>query len=407
MTLSTPRYSGELLSADQAAARLGVRKATLYAYVSRGLLTAVADPAQTRQSRYPAWEVDRLRQGRRDRPRATPELQGTLFDGLPLLDTQLTGVVDGDIVVRGRSLVPWARQVSLEEAAAVLWGVRPEAAFSGPAPLLPAVWHTMADQLQDADPASRAVALWGVAMPHLIGGVHLQGDDLAAALGRHLRVFVACWLAKAPADTPLHLQVAQAWRVPEPGHDALRLALVLCADVMSNLMGLSSRRVASGQGSLAACLLASLTYGFARLSGGEFEAVEAMFDEVEATGSLASVAAAHRARGDALPGIHHHLFVRGDPRAAALVQAATALGSEAASWLAPEADGSPMHPTLDFGLVALRRALKAPRQAALMLAHLPRAAGTMAQALEQRAHGRRMWVQARYVGPRPGRAVPR
>lgn len=31
MTLSTPRYSGELLSADQAAARLGVRKATLYA----------------------------------------------------------------------------------------------------------------------------------------------------------------------------------------------------------------------------------------------------------------------------------------------------------------------------------------------------------------------------------------
>jgi len=407
MTLSTPRYSGELLSADQAAARLGVRKATLYAYVSRGLLTAVAAPGQTRESRYPVWEVDRLRQGRRNGRRSAPPLPGTLFDGLPLLDTELTGVVDGDIVVRGRALVPWARQVSLEQAAAVLWSVRAEAAFSGPAPVLPDAWHRAAEGLQDADPASRAVALWGLAMPHLNGGVHLQGDELAAALGQHLRVFVGCWLAQAPDVTPLHLQVAHAWRVDDAGHDAVRLALVLCADVMMNLMGLSGRMVASVQGSLAACLLASLTYGFARLSGGEFEAVEALFDELEDTGSLAQVAASYRARGEALPGIHHQLFPRGDPRAAALVQAAAELGSTAATWLANAADGPPLHPTLDFGLVALRRALKAPRQAPLILAHLPRAAGTLAQVLEQRAQGQRMWVQARYVGPVPGRAAPR
>ncbi|MCB1994508.1 MAG: excisionase [Burkholderiaceae bacterium] len=407
MTLSTPRYSGELLSADQAAARLGVRKATLYAYVSRGLLTAVADPGHTRESRYPVWEVDRLRQGSRASRRAAPPLPGTLFDGLPLLDTALTGVVEGDIVVRGRSLVPWARQVSLEQAAAVLWNVRAEAAFSGPAPLLPEAWYRTAEGLQDADPASRAVALWGLAMPHLNGGVHLQGDELAAALGQHLRVFVGCWLAQAPDVAPLHLQVAHAWRVHEAGHDAVRLALVLCADVMTNLMGLSARMIASVQGSLAACLLASLTYGFARLSGGEFEAVEALFDELEDTGSLAQVAASYRARGETLPGIHHQLFPHGDPRAAALVQTAAELGSNAADWLANAADGSPLHPTLDFGLVALRRALKVPRQAPLMLAHLPRAAGTLAQALEQRAQGRRMWVQARYVGPVPARAVSR
>lgn len=330
-----------------------------------------------------------------------------MFDGLPLLDTALTGVVDGDIVVRGRSLVPWARQVSLEQAAAVLWGVRAEAAFSGPAPRLPAVWHRTAAALQDVDPASRAVALWGLAMPNLNGGAHLTGDELAAALGQHLRVFVGCWLATAPDDAPLHRQVARAWAVPEAGHDALRLALVLCADVMTNLMGLSSRMIASVQGSLATCLLASLSYGFARLSGGEFEAVEALFDELEDAGSMAPVVASYRARGEALPGIHHQLFPRGDPRAAALLQAATDLGSNASAWLATAADGSPLPPTLDFGLVALRRALKAPRHAPLVLAHLPRGAGTLAQALEQRAQGRRMWIQARYVGPLPGGAVRR
>jgi citrate synthase len=31
--------------------------------------------------------------------------------------------------------------------------------------------------------------------------------------------------------------------------------------------------------------------------------------------------------------------------------------------------------------------------------HMARSVGMLAQALEQRLHGRRMWVQSRYVGP--------
>jgi citrate synthase len=401
MALSTPRSTGELLSADQAAARLGVRKATLYAYVSRGLLTAIPDPKEPKRSRYPAFEVDRLRLGARVRNRAAPQPSTTLFEGLPLFDTELTGIVDGEIVVRGRALVPWSRQASLEEAAALLWNTRTEAAFAAPAPVLPELWHRTAEAMQQADPVARAVTLWSLAMPHLNGGIHLQGDELAAALGQHLRVAFACWLAQAPSDQPLHLQVAGAWGVRAPGHEALRQGLVLCADMMTNLMGLSSRMMASVQGSLAACLLASMGYGFVRLSGGEFEAVESLIDEVEATGTLASVAASYRARGEALPGFNHYLFVRGDPRAAALLQLAASLGWGSADWLPAAPDGSPMHPTLDFGVVALRRALKAPRHAALAITHMARSAGTLAQALEQRQYGRRMWVQSRYVGASP------
>lgn len=407
MPLSTPRSTGDLLSAEQAAARLGVRKTTLYAYVSRGMLTAIPDPKQPQRSRYPAFEVDRLQQGARARSRAAPQPSATLFEGLPLVDTELTGIVDGEIVVRGRTLVPWARQASLEETAALLWNVRTEAAFAAPAPVLPELWHRTAEALRHADPVARAVTLWGLAMPQLSGGVNLQGEELAVALAQHLRVAFACWLAQAPSDAPLHLQVARAWGLPAQGHDALRQALVLCADVTTNLMGLSGRMLASVQGSLAACLLASMSYGFIRLSGGEFEAVEALFDEVEAIGSLESVAASYRARGETLPGFHHHVFVRGDPRAARLLQLAATLGSQAAGWLPAAQDVSPMHPTLDLGVVALRRALKAPRHAALTLTYMARSAGTLAQALEQRQHGRRMWVQSRYVGPSPTAAVGR
>lgn len=399
MAPTAPRSTGELLGADEAAARLGVRKATLYAYVSRGLLTAVPDAQQPKCSRYPAFEIDRLRQaalGRRQPPAAGVR---TLYDGLPLVDTALTGAVDGQIVLRGRPLVDWARHATLEETAALLWGCTPQAAFGGPVPVLPAPWQRTAAALRGTDAPSRLVALWGLAMPQLEGGSHLQGDALAAALGRHLRVAFACGLGRQPDAAPLHRQVAQAWRLPVAHHAALRQALVLCADVMLNLMGLSGRMMASVDGSLAACVLATLGYAFVRLSGGEFEAVEALFDEFEAVGRPAAVAAAWRARGEVMPGFHHVLFPHGDPRAAALMQLAAEAGSPAPGWVRTLQGAQPLHPTLDFGLVALRRAIGAPRHAALLLVHMARCTGVLAQAVEQRAQGERMWVQSRYVGP--------
>jgi citrate synthase len=59
------------LTAAEAAAALGVRRATLYAYVSRGLLRSESDPGR-RGRRYPAPEVEALRrrvEARRDPPR--------------------------------------------------------------------------------------------------------------------------------------------------------------------------------------------------------------------------------------------------------------------------------------------------------------------------------------------------
>ncbi|MFZ5551414.1 MAG: citrate/2-methylcitrate synthase [Pseudomonadota bacterium] len=401
-----PRSTGELLSAEEAAARLGVRRATLYAYVSRGLLTALADPQQPKRSRYSAYEVERLLSPTPARGR-TPEPQAALYEGWPLVDTALTGVVDGVLVVRGQPLVAWAAHASLEDTAALLWQVHAKAAFGGPAPVLPALWHRTAADLAPADPQSRAVALWSLAMPHLHGEVTLQGEALAAALGAHLRVAFACYLGRAPSAAPLHLQVAEAWSVPAGGHDALRQALVLCADIMVNLMGLSGRMLASVQGSLAAGLLATLAYGFIRLSGGEFEVVEALFDEVLAggeSGSPAAVAASHRARGETLPGFNHDFFPQGDPRGAALLSLADSLGSPAGAWVQAMRDAHPLHPTLDFGLVALRRALGAPRHGAFSLMHMARCAGMLGHVVEQRRQGRRMWVQSRYVGASVGGA---
>ena len=59
------------------------------------------------------------------------------------------------------------------------------------------------------------------------------------------------------------------------------------------------------------------------------------------------------------------------------------------------------HPTLDFGLVALARALQLPEGAALSIFALGRTIGWIAHAIEQYASDQLIRPRAQYVGPKP------
>jgi len=101
---------GGLLTAQEAAERLGVKPATLYAYVSRGLLRRERDPAG--RSRFALAEVDRLvKRGRRDRPQGA-ELR---------IESALTAIEDDSIFYRGEDLFLLARSRMFEEVAQFLW----------------------------------------------------------------------------------------------------------------------------------------------------------------------------------------------------------------------------------------------------------------------------------------------
>ena len=92
------------LTAEQAIASLGVSKQTLYAYVSRRLIGAVAAPDQTRRSLYDADDVGRLaernRQGRSRRAVAA----STISWGEPILASGITRIEAGRLApAAGRS----------------------------------------------------------------------------------------------------------------------------------------------------------------------------------------------------------------------------------------------------------------------------------------------------------------
>src|SRR5437660_7723403 len=109
------RVSG-LLTAEEAAAQLGVKPATVYAYVSRGLLERRRGPDG--RSRFSLVDLERLaRRGRRDRAAGT-ELR---------IESALTAIEDGSIFYRGEDVPTLALKRTFEEVAEFLWrGAFPE-----------------------------------------------------------------------------------------------------------------------------------------------------------------------------------------------------------------------------------------------------------------------------------------
>jgi citrate synthase len=100
------------IGATEAARRLSVKPATLYAYVSRGVLRRKRAP-DGRSSLFDPAEVDELaRRGRPRRPRNPGEL---------ILESALTTFVDEEPFYRGMPVLSLARDHAFEDVAVLLW----------------------------------------------------------------------------------------------------------------------------------------------------------------------------------------------------------------------------------------------------------------------------------------------
>src|ERR671932_1970563 len=93
------------LSAGRAAEELGVSVATLYAYVSRGMIRSEAVEGRKRNRRYRAEDVRRLKE-RKDR-RRDPDgvVEGALHWGTPVLESAITMIDGSGLYYRGHDIV--------------------------------------------------------------------------------------------------------------------------------------------------------------------------------------------------------------------------------------------------------------------------------------------------------------
>ena len=102
--MTMPVAPGYFLTAAQAAAALGVTRATLYAYASRGQLRSQAVRATSRERRYYREDIDRLKERQSARRNPAGAAARGLHWGGPVLESGITLIHDGRLFYRGRDV---------------------------------------------------------------------------------------------------------------------------------------------------------------------------------------------------------------------------------------------------------------------------------------------------------------
>src|SRR5580704_8684381 len=108
------------LSAREASAELAISPATLYAYVSRGLIRSEPSP-DSRSHRYRAEDIRGLKERRL--PSVEPRGFKSFDPDLPVMDSAISTITEEGAIYRGVNCVDLAEKDTFEHAATLLWDV--------------------------------------------------------------------------------------------------------------------------------------------------------------------------------------------------------------------------------------------------------------------------------------------
>lgn len=298
----------------EAAHRLGVSRATLYAYVSRGLIERrIAIDGRT--SMYSVDDLERLRaRSRRNESGTRPSIDVQISSAVTRLD-------EHTLWYRDRDAVQLARSASFEQVAELLWtGELPVRDPDWPAPEAADVAAGLRaiDVLgPDVDPLRQLLALGPV-----LGARHPDDDPPAAA--RRFTGVVSGLDGRRGGS--LAERLARRWH-PSPSHPlvtAVDRALVLLADHELATSTLAARVAISVRADAYAAFTAGLATVSGQLHGSAAGAAHRLLADAAAEGARAAVGRRLDA-GQRLPGFGHTVYRDGDPRLAPLLEAAAEL----------------------------------------------------------------------------------
>jgi citrate synthase len=406
--MASQRY----LTAKEAAEKLNVTAATLYAYVSRGLLRSEATDDK-RQRRYYAEDVDKLLTRREARRNPESVAKEALQWGAPVLESAITLIAEGRFYYRGHDALELAQTSTAEEVAALLWtGDMQEAArlFEGTVTARP--YELMLLHLEMDGAALSPLAMLQTFLPVAAtddpGAYDLRPQTVAYTGARILRLMTSVVAGDVPEDMSLAAMLQRGWAPEDEQAERLfNTALILCADHELNVSAFAARTVASAGSTPYGAVMGGLAALQGYRHGGHTVRVEAMLREATTPAAIRDVIAKRLQRGEFVPGFGHKLYPQGDPRAQLLLKlvqeaypdsdavAKATAAVKAAAELLREA------PTVDFMLVTLCDALGLPEGSAIALFALGRTIGWIGHAIEQYSDGQMIRPRALYRGEQP------
>jgi len=390
-----------------------VKPATLYAYVSRGVL-ARRRSTEGRSLFAPA-EIEQL--ARRGRPRRPHSAGGFV------IESQITALEDGRPFYRGRDVLELAASWGFESVAQWLWtGTWTESAVPGSVPDWGEVWRAAPEALAAGRAAQSGLPAETLPLERLqVITTALAATDPArlnldppavVAAGQNLIAgMVDCLAGKSSSgDTIVERLWARLTAAPaEPAiADALRAALVLLADHELAASTLAARVAASVRADPYAVVSAGLGVLGGALHGGASLGAQALLAEVDDPGQAGRVVGERLRRGERIPGFGHTIY-SADRRATFLLDliraaagghprlaAADAVVAEARRRRLPAAN-------IDFALATLADVTQMISGAGEAIFAVSRSAGWLAHALEQYACLAPLRPRAVYTGPAPSR----
>jgi citrate synthase len=423
----------EFLTAAQAAQRLGVKPATLYAYVSRGVLRRDR-AADGRSSLFDSREVERLAQ--RGRPRHPVGVADIT------VESAITEIAGDRFRYRGLDVIRLATSRTFEEVAELLWTGELPAARPGRGARGPVEWRatpaalTAGRSAQAALPA-RTLPLerFQVIVPAMAATdpLRLQLDPAAVhAAGRSIIAGLVDCLPPAgqpsaapnsdypnsdypstdypSTDYPI---VDRLWsrlcdRRPSPAlRRALSAALVLLADHELAASTLAARVAASVRADPYAVVETGMGAMSGALHGGASLGAEMLLAAASGPDDVPRVVGELLRRGEKVPGFGHFIYKDGDPRAVLLFDLVRRAAPKsrplavAEAVLAEVRRKSLPEPNIDLAIATLVRVAGMIRGSGEVIFAVARTAGWIAHALEAYAGPGPLRPRAVYTGRPP------
>jgi len=393
----------DYLTTAEAARRLGVKPATLYAYVSRGVLSRVRAP-DGRTSLFGVEEVEQLaRRGRPRRPAGVADIT---------VESAITEITGDSLRFRGLDATRLAVSRTFEEVAELLWTgefpsgrasgrepwrARPAALAAGraaqaalPAGILPL------ERLQVIVPAMAATdplrlqldrpAVIAAGQNIIAGMVDCLPGDVTSAAGEPVagRLWSRLCAGNEPGNGPGHGQGR-----PAPGlMRALSAALVLLADHELAASTLAARAAASVRADPYAVVGTGLGAMSGALHGGASLGAETLMAAARGPEDVPRVVAELLRRGEKVPGFGHFVYRGGDPRAILLLDLVRQVAPKSRQLAVADAvfaevrHKSLPEPNIDFAIATLVRVAGMVRGAGEAIFAVARTAGWIAHALE-------------------------
>ncbi len=377
------------LTTSQAAHRLGVKPATIYAYVSRGVIESHRD--EDRTSRFRAIDVEAL--AVRGRPREASRHHSLDIE----ISTRITEIGDHTIRYRGHDALTLARTCSFERVAELLW--------TGELPLVTPVWVASARPLVIPSELSMRDHLRLVAAHASVGARERRDMRSVTDEGRLLIASMIDSLPMAgdgrcprlalPDGVSVRGSLAgRLWSRLSPRRSTpaliatMNAALVLLADHEMAASTLAARVAASTRAGVHGVVAAGMGTLEGSLHGGESRRARRVLDRVTVGSAQGAMLMALELHGR-LPGFGQVLYPLGDPRAVLLLQmlrdavgphpamiAADALIAAAARRRLPP-------PNVDLALAVLGMVAAMPEDGGEAIFTTARVVGWLAHAMEE------------------------